>query len=79
MDEKDVPPLRRETAIRRLKWKRLPSQGLLFGVCAGVAKYIGWKPRRVRLALAAGTLALAGIPALFYLFAALAIPADDSG
>lgn len=79
MDDEDrPPPLRRATALRSIPWKRLPSQGPLYGVCAGLAKHIGWKPNRLRLALVVSSLLLAGLPALLYLLAARAIPADDS-
>lgn len=74
----DPPPLRPATALRRIPWKRLPSQGPLCGVCAGLAKHLGWKPNRLRLALVASTLLIAGFPILLYLLAARAVPADDS-
>jgi phage shock protein PspC (stress-responsive transcriptional regulator) len=44
-----------------------------------MARYLGWKPNRLRLALVASSLLLAGFPALLYLYAAMAVPADDSG
>jgi len=80
MDGKeDPPPLRPATALRRLRWKRRPAEGPLYGVCAGMARYLGWKPNRLRLALVASSLLLAGFPVLLYLYAAMAVPADDSG
>lgn len=80
MDEQEgPPPLRREMAVSRMRWKRRPSEGPLCGVCAGLAKHVGWKPNSLRLALIASTLLLGGFPVLLYLIAARAVSADDSG
>ena len=77
-DRHDPPPLRPATALRSIPWKRRPAEGLVSGVCAGLARHIGWKPRRLRLLLVASTFVLCGMPALLYLLAAKAVPADDS-
>ena len=55
------------------KLYRNERDGMLAGVCAGVADYFGWDPTWIRLALALFTL-LGGSGILAYIIAALIIP-----
>ncbi len=60
-------------------WKdmyRVPQNGLLFGVCAGVAEHFGWRPQLVRIVLFIAVVA-AGWPLLVYLAAAYVLPTRD--
>jgi phage shock protein PspC (stress-responsive transcriptional regulator) len=70
--------LRRSTMLRKLPWKRSRTEGLVFGVCSGLARRLGCRPIRVRTLLILASLFLCGVPVIAYLATALAVPADDS-
>lgn len=55
------------------KLVRSSSDGIVGGVCAGVARYFGWKPGNVRLVWIAFTL-LGGAGFLLYLILWLLLP-----
>ena len=55
------------------KLYRDPENGMLAGVCAGIAEYFGWDPTWVRLGWVLFTLP-AGSGLLAYIIAALIIP-----
>ena len=55
------------------KLYRDPQNGMIAGVCAGVAEYFGWDPTWVRLGWALFTL-LGGSRLILYLIAAIIMP-----
>ena len=55
------------------KLYRDPTNGMVAGVCAGIAEYFGWDPTWVRLGWVLFTL-LGGSGLLAYIIAALIIP-----
>lgn len=55
---------------------RDPERGLVFGVCYGVARYLGWNPRALRVVTFLACL-IAGWPVLVYLAAAYVLPRVD--
>ena len=57
------------------KLYRDPRNGMLAGVCAGIAEYFGWDPTWVRLGWVLFTL-LGGSGLLAYILAAVIIPKD---
>jgi phage shock protein PspC (stress-responsive transcriptional regulator) len=61
-----------------LVWKRRPREGMLFGVCSGLARHVRCRPAAIRAAFVLGALLLAGVPILLYALAVLAVPRDDS-
>lgn len=50
---------------------------VLAGVCGGVAEFVGWPARKVRLLWVLGTLLSGGVGALIYTVLAVAMPAAD--
>jgi len=58
-----------------IRWKRLPRDGWVSGVCAGLARRFGVKPWKIRAAFLVAML-FAGLPAAYYLLAATFVPAD---
>ena len=58
------------------KLYRDPQNGMIAGVCAGVAEYFGWDPTWVRLGWALFTL-LGGSGLILYLIAAIIMPRMD--
>lgn len=54
---------------------RDPRNGMVAGVCAGIAGYFGWDPTWVRLGWALFTL-MGGSGLLAYIIAAIVIPLD---
>lgn len=62
-----------QTDTRRLYRSR--DERMLAGVCGGVAKYFGWDPTLVRLAVALSLL-LPGPQAIAYLVAWVVIPEE---
>lgn len=58
------------------KLVRIPQQGVLGGVCAGVAYYFGWNPRYLRVAWA-GAVILLGTGVLVYVVLWFVIPPAD--
>ena len=58
------------------KLYRDPQNGMIAGVCAGVAEYFGWDPTWVRLGWALFTL-LGGSGLILYLIAAIIMPRLD--
>jgi|GEM_PF-3473421 len=61
----------RENDGQLIRWERLPEQGVLTGVCAGLARRFGMKPWKVRLAFALGALLFAGLTIAYYLLATI--------
>ena len=61
------------------KLYRDPRNGMIAGVCAGVAEYFGWDPTWVRLGWALFTLLalLGGSGLILYLIAAIIMPPLD--
>jgi len=53
-------PLNPQKPLRRSR-----DQGVIGGVCAGIAEHIGWDPTNVRVVYLLATLLLAGFPGLF--------------
>ncbi len=52
--------------------------GMLAGVCGGIAQYFGIDPTLVRLAWAIGSLIIAGFPGVVaYIVCAVVIPKED--
>ena len=58
------------------KLYRDPRNGMLTGVCAGIAEYFGWDPTWVRLGWVLFTL-LGGSGLLAYIIAAVIMPPLD--
>ena len=58
------------------KLYRDPQNGMIAGVCAGVAEYFGWDPTWVRLGWTLFTL-LGGSGLILYLIAAIIMPPLD--
>ena len=59
------------------KLYRDPMNGMVAGVCAGIAEYFGWDPTWVRLGWVLFTL-LGGSGLLAYIIAALIVPANPA-
>lgn len=49
---------------------------MLFGVCGGIASYLGWDSTIVRLVFVLGTLLVAGTFALVYFILAILMPQE---
>lgn len=61
---------------KRHKLFRSRSDKKIFGVCAGIASYLGINPFAVRLIWAIATLSSAGVTIPLYFFAALLLPKE---
>lgn len=53
---------------------RLPHRGIISGVCAGIARYLGTEPLWVRLGAAAGLVLVPGITCIAYIAAVFILP-----
>ena len=58
------------------KLYRDPMNGMVAGVCAGIAEYFGWDPTWVRLGWVLFTL-LGGSGLLAYIIAAIVLPRNE--
>lgn len=58
--------------------KRMPKQGQIFGVCAGLAEYFDMDVTLVRVIFVVLIFATGGGMILLYLVLALVLPSDDS-
>lgn len=59
----------RENDGQLIRWKRLPGQGWISGVCAGLAYRFGMKPWKVRLTFVLGAFLLCGFTVAYYVLA----------
>lgn len=57
---------------------RKPKEGMLTGVCAGLAEYFGMSANVMRLIFIIATLASNGFAALLYFILAIILPVDES-
>ena len=66
------------TSTSSTKLTRSRDNRVLGGVCAGLARRVGWKPRTMRIAAIASCI-LPGPQFLAYLALWIVMPADDRG
>ena len=60
--------------------RKSSSQRMLFGVCGGIARWLGWDPTVVRVGYVLLSLASVAFPGLLvYLILWLIMPPDDAG
>lgn len=57
--------------------RRLPDEGLLFGVCAGLAEFYGWRVRTVRFVVAVLALILNWPIIIAYVIAVFLLPTPE--
>lgn len=62
----------KKSNLRRLY--RSGEEKMLFGVCGGIAEYLGIDPTIIRLFWAVGTIASLGFGLIIYLIAAIIMP-----
>lgn len=66
------------TVLQQLgELSRKPDQGILFGVCAGIADYYGWRRRVLRIAVFLGAIFITWPVIVCYLLAAFLLPTSD--
>lgn len=69
------PGGRHDRTMTKTKLSRSRDDHLIAGVCGGLARYLGWKPRSVRLLFLLSCL-LPGPQFLFYLLLWIIIPQE---
>lgn len=65
----------KKTDGQYIRWRRLPDEGWLGGVCAGLAKRAGVSKRKMRLLFVLGVF-LGGASLIYYLLAAAFVPEE---
>lgn len=65
----------KKTDGQYIRWRRLPDEGWLGGVCAGLAKRFGMPKWKVRALFALGMCAF-GLSFVYYLLATWFVPAE---
>ncbi len=77
-EEKKASSALRREALPPRRLARVPSLGPCAGVCAGLARHLGWKPWKLRTLLVLSSLLLAGGPLVAYVAAVFVLPADPA-